>query len=123
MTETSNDDTKRTQAELAYASGIKTNKLAFKNDEKGRELADAQLLGRNVLHEEIGILAGEARIYDFDAATRDRLLAHSRQDVAMQCGLLVPMHTQVHELKRQVKHLKRLVLLILVILVYLVLVD
>jgi hypothetical protein len=37
---------------------------------------------RNILHEELGYFEGDLPRYGLDDATRDRLLAHIRQDVA-----------------------------------------
>jgi hypothetical protein len=39
-------------------------------------------VAQNVLHEDLGLHADEPRYYDLDQETRDRLLAHARQDAA-----------------------------------------
>jgi hypothetical protein len=41
-----------------------------------------EITARNVLHSELGLFKDEQRVYSLDEATRDRLLAHERQDTA-----------------------------------------
>ncbi|MDE8762622.1 hypothetical protein PZB21_25980 [Rhizobium sp. CBK13] len=47
---------------------------------KQREVDAA--IARNILHEELGQFTDPQQVYHLDEATRDRLIAHGRQDAA-----------------------------------------
>jgi len=67
---------------------------------------------RNILHEELGRFTDPQTIYHLDEATRDRLLAHSRQDAAHALLTALRSSKDIAEVKRL---LKIAVILLLVI--------
>lgn len=70
----------------------------------GQEALDAAT-ARNILHEELGYFKSKSTDYTLDEVTRDRLLAHARQDAAH--ALIATLTTG-----RNVKNLERAISLL-----------
>jgi hypothetical protein len=73
----------------------------------GQDGADAAR-ALNILHEELGFFESDLHTYNFDDATRDRLIAHSRQDAA---HAVISVGTVTRQL-RQIRFLMFLVVAI-----------
>ncbi|MBY5768570.1 hypothetical protein HFN63_00285 [Rhizobium leguminosarum] len=81
----------------------------------GQAEVDATI-ARNILHEDLGHFDGQLTIYHLDDATRDRLIAHSRQDAALAV-------LNVGTLTKEVRGLRRLILAVVMLLVILFAVE
>lgn len=57
---------------------------------------------RNILHGDLGIFDDELTTYNLDQATRDRLLAHARQDAAHALISVIKLSREVRSLKRMI---------------------
>lgn len=68
-------------AEEAYAAAIKAMRTVTHPSEVRRGFAD-EMLAENILHKELGYFSDPLAEYSLDQETRDRLLAHARQDAA-----------------------------------------
>ncbi|NKK58783.1 hypothetical protein GFM44_23070 [Rhizobium leguminosarum bv. viciae] len=83
----------------------------------GDQAAVDAAIARNILHEELGQFEGSSLpTYGLDDATRDRLIAHARQDAAhaiMGIGTLT----------KEVRDLRRLISVVVVLLVVLIAVE
>lgn len=64
-----------------------------------REVED-NVTARNVLHQDLGRYAGRHTKYDLDEETRDRLIAHTRQDAAQALLNTVTLMKEMRKLKR-----------------------
>ncbi|TAT69986.1 hypothetical protein [Rhizobium ruizarguesonis] len=78
---------------------------------KQREVDAA--IARNILHEELGQFSNPQRVYQLDEATRDRLIAHGRQDAAHALLAIGSVELNVAKLNRKLT----LVIVLLVILI------
>lgn len=89
--ETEKDSGKK--AEEDYLSGVRiraeVNRIAGLGDGGWRAERDNKIaLGQNILREELGYFGDwTGSGYKLDQTTRDRLLAHSRQDIAATFGI------------------------------------
>ena len=71
--------------QAAYNAGVKLNKAVHGKDALGLEVANNYLLGNNMLKEDLGLYQQPSSLMsadDLDDRTRDRLISHTRQDVA-----------------------------------------
>jgi len=67
---------------------------------------NANLIARNVMQEDTGVFGGPVDIsYDFDDATRDRLIAHTRQDAANAMILGSDAIDGIEKLQKSVRNL------------------
>ena len=58
-------------------------------------------LGRNILREELGYFGPwDGAVYNLDDETRDRLIAHSRQDIATTYAMAQSAFREAHEAMR-----------------------
>ncbi|MBY3314746.1 hypothetical protein [Rhizobium laguerreae] len=73
-------------------------------------------IARNILHEDLGHFDGQLTIYGLDDATRDRLIAHSRQDAALAV-------LNVGTLTKEARALRRWISVVVVLLVVLIAVE
>jgi hypothetical protein len=111
------DDGKPTQrrAEEAYAQAVKLHRDIDKGtggDGWFSEDAANTSLGRNILREEIGHFGPwDGQVYHFDAQTRDRLLAHGRQDAASAFAMARSAFREAREAKRLSARALRLLVL------------
>lgn len=68
-------------------------------------------LGRNILREEIGYFGKwDGERYNFDKETRDRLAAHSRQDIAAAYSLIRSTIREVELVRQDVARVRRAVI-------------
>lgn len=82
---------KITVEEDLKARHIAINSLPFTNKERIIKKWDA--LARNVLKDDLGEFTNsDPTCYFYDDATRDRLIAHTRQDAAMVYGAVKDTH-------------------------------
>lgn len=65
---------------------------------------------RNVLHEDLGYFRSKSTEYVLDEATRDKLLAHARQDAAHAVYAALTAAREVKKLRHQVISMLLLVL-------------
>jgi hypothetical protein len=96
-------------AEEAYAVAIKAMQMVTHPSEVRRGFAD-EMLAENILHKELGYFSDPLPEYSLDQETRDRLLAHARQDAAH--GLIIALR-----LSNEVKALTGLIWTIRAILI------
>ncbi|WP_173995736.1 hypothetical protein [Agrobacterium tumefaciens] len=69
------------------------------NDQAAVDAATA----RNILHEELGYFSDPQTGYSIDEATRNRLLAHTRQDAAHAVLAVASLAGEVRKLRRLAK--------------------
>ncbi|MBY5317914.1 hypothetical protein GR210_27055 [Rhizobium leguminosarum] len=72
-------------------------------------------IARNILHEDLGQFEGSLTTYNLDDATRDRLIAHARQDAAHAVMSASSLSKDVGGLKRSINLLIGLMAVLLVI--------
>ena len=63
---------------------------------------------RNILHEELGYFSDPQTGYNLDESTRNRLMAHTRQDAAHAVLSLATLTLDVRKVGRDVRTIKRL---------------
>lgn len=68
---------------------------------------------RNILHEELGRFEGDLTSYDLDQQTRDRLIAHTRQDAAHAVLSVGSLSKEVRALRGTIRILMVLVIALL----------
>lgn len=71
--------------QAAYDAGVAANKAVFGKDMLGLEVANNNLLGSNMLKEDLGLYEQPSSLMladDLDERTRNRLISHTREDVA-----------------------------------------
>lgn len=73
----------------------------------GRAQRDAAI-ARNVLHEDLGYYDSQQFVYSLDEDTRDRLIAHARQDAAHAV-------ISIASVQRELAAAKRLIVVLLII--------
>ena len=102
----------RLTAEESYSISKKTIKeLGGTVTELDAELA------RNILHDDLGYFAKSwPSVYSLDEETRDRLIAHARQDAAHAVLFAGRISTEVKSLKRQNKFLMVLIGIVIILL-------
>lgn len=68
----------------------------------GSEAAEIRniVLGRNILQEDLEQGGGEGATYNLDQESRDRLLAHSRQDIASAVAMARSALQEAHKAAR-----------------------
>jgi hypothetical protein len=66
--------------------------------------ADNALIAQNVLLEDLGHFGPNTPKYSFDSETRDRLIAHARQDAA---HALINTSTLLQEMQNEMRKLRR----------------
>ncbi|WP_159082458.1 hypothetical protein [Paragemmobacter aquarius] len=98
-------------AEEAYTRATKLLREIHKDDvDYAKKLSDA--LGQNILHEDLGAFSDPLKRvepYRLDGDTKDRLIAHTRQDVASTYGLATQIMTFQEKLKGSISSLRNLV--------------
>lgn len=57
-------------------------------------------MAQNILHEDLGYFASKTTEYDLDPQTRDKLLAHARQDAAHAVYAAMSAANEVRKLRR-----------------------
>ncbi len=71
---------------------------------------------KNILHEEIGMFGPwTGAEYEFDQETRDRLLAHSRQDVARIAYVVNEANHHIHKLLGLARWIATLLVILLLV--------
>ncbi|WP_143543404.1 hypothetical protein [Cereibacter sphaeroides] len=98
-------DSPEDRAAKAFQAAVKFHSSLYKKGSADLEIAIANALGQNILREEIGYFEdplNAAQPYKFDSRTRDRLAAHTRQDVAALYGLVTSLTRSTINLRRQV---------------------
>ncbi|WP_110804600.1 hypothetical protein [Rhodobacter viridis] len=105
------------RADIAYKTAlIMEAKVPGSKSPEANAISSATTLGRNVLHEELGRFGSwDGAIYDLDDETRDRLLAHARQDSASAYSLAIFIAKQSAEASRAARRAARLTTLVLCI--------
>jgi len=73
---------------------------------------------RNILHEELGYFTDEQTVYHLDEPTRDRLIAHTRQDAAHSVLAAATNAKALAELKRLLRIIIVLLLIITALMVF-----
>jgi hypothetical protein len=81
-------------AEEAYAAAIKAMETVTHPSEVRRGFAD-EMLAENILQKELGYFSDPLSNYSLDQETRDRLLAHARQDAAHALIIAVRLSNEV----------------------------
>lgn len=61
------------------------------------------MTSRNILHEDLGYIETVQTFYHLDEATRDRLLAHARQDAALAVLNVGSLRKEITALRTQLK--------------------
>ena len=67
----------------------------------GQDAIDAKT-AQNVLHEDLGYFDSKSAAYDLDPPTRDKLLAHARQDAANAVYAAMTAAREVKRLRKMV---------------------
>lgn len=92
------------KAEESFHAGLKFSRLMdnhLKSGGPARAAKDAELLGRNILHEEIGLFGEwDGALYGFDDETLGRLIAHGRQDAAATLAMVAYACEEAHAARR-----------------------
>jgi hypothetical protein len=92
------------RAEQDYLRQVKAQQIIDKavgGDGWHAESGSNEALGQNILREEIGYFGPwEGPNYSFDQETRDRLLAHGRQDVASTFAMAKSAFKEAHKALR-----------------------
>jgi hypothetical protein len=92
------------RAEQDYQRKAKTHQIideALGGDGWHAESGSNEALGQNILREEIGYFGPwEGPKYSLDQETRDRLLAHGRQDVASTFAMAKSAFKEAHQARR-----------------------
>lgn len=115
-------NTSKSEEQLAAAAfELDRESLAIILKDRARLIVqESALLGRNVLKEELGAFSDPlkgAPPYHLNEETRDRLLAHSRQDVASVYGLCAGLIDLAKEQQRALNMMKIWLSLLTVLLV------
>lgn len=104
-----------------YQLALRGIELAYHN-EVSREGAKGEALGRNILKQELGEFGTKGLdIYNLEKTQTDRLIAHTRSDVAMNYAIALSAFEQAKKASNQVKFNTILCLIIIMILLYLAL--
>jgi hypothetical protein len=96
------DATKKQTAEEAYAAALKAMERITDPTEDRRGFAD-QTLAKNILEAELGEYSDWQPEYFIDETTRDRLIAHTRQDAAHALLSTLRLIFEVRELHRHLQ--------------------
>jgi hypothetical protein len=65
-----------------------------------------RLVAQNILHEELGQFSDIQSMYDLDEATRNRLIAHTRQDAAHALCNTITLMEEVRSLRRDIRNME-----------------
>src|ERR1700682_2013588 len=95
MTETQTSDE-------ALAASLKAAKSMFVRGSNWDKQAN-HIVSRNVLASDLGRYSDPLPAYHLDEDTRDRLLAHARQDAAETLCHVTTLMDEVHELRKTLK--------------------
>jgi len=92
------------RAERGYRQAVAAQRIlgeAVGDSDRDAECKSIMSLGQNILREEIGYFGPwEGAIYSFDQETRDRLLAHCRQDTASAYMMAQSAFKEAHDARR-----------------------
>ena len=114
-------DYDRTAASEDYKLALRGIELANQN-KVSREGAKGEALGRNVLQQELGEFGTKGLdIYNLEKTQTDRLIAHTRSDVAMNYSVSLSAFEQAMKATNQARFNTILCLIIIMILLYLAL--
>lgn len=98
--------------QAAYDVGVAANKLVFGKDMLGLEVANNNLLGSNVLKTDLGLFNQPSSLMfadDLDDRTRDRLISHTREDVAAAYAHAKSAFQAAYAAKEDARRIRRLV--------------
>lgn len=112
------------EGDRAYELAVKANNQVYGEGSLDADIANNNALGRITLRDDLGTYGGIAALRlddDLDEQTRDRLISHTRQDVASTFAHAVSAFTAAHEAKEIAKRTRRLARWILFLVVVLVL--
>ena len=82
---------------------LKTRLQVIRGVEGNNQAAIDATTARNILHEELGFFSDEQTTYNMDEVTRNRLIAHTRQDAAHAVLSVGNVAREVDKLKRLAK--------------------
>lgn len=89
---------KKTTFQEAMAADAFAAKL-IRSGRSKREDYEASF-ARNILHEDLGYIGDDTQTcYHLDEDTRDRLIAHARQDAALACVSITGIRKEIRTLK------------------------
>ena len=110
----------KTTDELAEEDLIRRLKLIEKLDGKSDIKHRSMTIARNVLHEDLGHFGEPESSYHLDEKTRDRLIAHARQDAANSMCLIGDLLENIQTLEGRVRWITTTVVINLVLTIILV---
>ena len=106
----------RAQANYKTQSKIYESVARETGDVEYAELDKSQLLGQNMLRYEIGYFGEwDGTNYKFEDTRRDRLLAHTRQDVASAYGIGRSNFRAIWEVRRIARRLLQIGVLLVIL--------
>ncbi len=95
------DPSSEEKARADYAGKVRAIRILHGQDTPSAEMEMHDALGRNVMREETGFFGPwRGAGYSFDKATQDRLLAHTRQDVAATYAMAKSAFRDAHHARR-----------------------
>lgn len=108
---------------LSSDQALKTSVDTIVRIEGRNQAAIDAVTAKNILHEELGRFTDEQPVYFLDEETRDRLLAHARQDAAHAVLSIGTANRRLVALEKQISRLQYLVLALAALVVVSVLVS
>lgn len=78
--------------------------LDFPLPDNNREMTTNRAIARNVLHTELGRYAETQPVYSLDQETRDRLIAHARQDAAHALLNTISLMKEVRRINQRTRN-------------------
>lgn len=111
------------EGDETYQVGVAFNNKAYGEGSLAAEIANNNLLGNVTLKDDLGTYGGISTLRfadDLDERTRDRLISHTRQDVASAFAHALSAFKAAHEAKEIAKSTRRITLLVLVVMLVLV---
>lgn len=112
------------EGDKAYRAAVATNNELHGNASLAAEIANNNALGNVTLKDDLGAYRGIEILRladDLDEQTRDRLISHTRQDVASTFAHALSAFKAAHEAREIAKRTRRLSWWILCLVVILVL--
>lgn len=94
---------------------LKVRLETIRTVEGNNQAAFDETAARNILHEDLGRFDGEVTTYGLDQATRDRLIAHTRQDAAHAVLSVGSLSKEVRGLRRSIKRVIALLFAVLAV--------
>jgi len=104
------------RAEEDYQAKLRYTRVLYRRDQMEAKVQASVLRGQNVMRHETGFFGPwDGTRYNFDQATQDLLIAHTREDVSATYGLASEALRQAYRARRMAKAVFWLVALLVVL--------